>query len=155
MSFLKGVSPGGVFERENGTILNLLIWMKHWHTLSLEYYWLTVNNRRWVGRKEGRERGKEEMNSLRLKELSNSDLYRRRQERPDSYGSLAGESFRWVYLYEAFNLLSNYWGECVWEVLTQICDECYLCHYIICSVTDILTTCFWVPLNLYQCTLLI
>lgn len=51
------------------------------------------------GRKEGkegggRERGSVDMNSLRLKELSNSDLYRRRQERPDSYGSLAGERFR-------------------------------------------------------------
>ncbi|KAM7380711.1 hypothetical protein PAMP_003987 [Pampus punctatissimus] len=34
------------------------------------------------------------MNSLRLKELSNSDLYRRRQERPDSYGNLARDSFR-------------------------------------------------------------
>ncbi|KAG5283325.1 hypothetical protein AALO_G00040840 [Alosa alosa] len=36
-----------------------------------------------------------DMNSLRLKELSNSDLYRRRQERPDSYaGSLAPERLR-------------------------------------------------------------
>uniref|UniRef100_A0A3B5KQX4 LIM zinc-binding domain-containing protein n=1 Tax=Xiphophorus couchianus TaxID=32473 RepID=A0A3B5KQX4_9TELE len=32
------------------------------------------------------------MKSLRLKELSNSDLYRRRQERPDSYGGLARDS---------------------------------------------------------------
>ncbi|KAA8588299.1 hypothetical protein FQN60_001493 [Etheostoma spectabile] len=46
-----------------------------------------------VGRKEGREE-KGEMNSLRLKELSNSDLYRRRQERPDSYGSVARDSLR-------------------------------------------------------------
>ncbi|TWW80621.1 hypothetical protein D4764_01G0004360 [Takifugu flavidus] len=53
-------------------------------------------------RKEGRKQEREEeerggrgkMNSLRLKELSNSDLYRRRQERPDSYGSTAGERFR-------------------------------------------------------------
>lgn len=47
-------------------------------------------------RKEGRERqsGDGEMKSLRLKELSNSDLYRRRQERPDSYGGLARDSLR-------------------------------------------------------------
>ncbi|CAB1430676.1 unnamed protein product [Pleuronectes platessa] len=32
------------------------------------------------------------MNTLKLKELSNSDLYRRRQERPDSYGSLGSLS---------------------------------------------------------------
>lgn len=68
-----------------------------------EYYFCPPSFLRWqrVGRKEGREgkreRGGVEMNSLRLKELSNSDLYRRRQERPDSYGSLAGERFRWAF----------------------------------------------------------
>ncbi|GLD71314.1 LIM and senescent cell antigen-like-containing domain protein 1 isoform X2 [Lates japonicus] len=106
MSFLKGVSPGGVFEREDesSTRLNLFILNQtSRHTVPLEYphfCGLSVLPRQRVGRKGGRkegreggrERGKGEMNSLRLKELSNSDLYRRRQERPDSYGSLARDS---------------------------------------------------------------
>lgn len=59
---------------------------------------LSVTRANKEGKKEGRKGRREgagsEMNSLRLKELSNSDLYRRRQERPESYGSLAGERFR-------------------------------------------------------------
>lgn len=78
-----------------------------------EYYFCPPSFLHWqrVGRKEGRagkgERGGVEMNSLRLKELSNSDLYRRRQERPDSYGSLAGERFRWAFSRLSVKLLMS------------------------------------------------
>lgn len=100
VSFLKGVSPGGVLFWRERTTARLST-----HTFIRVLFLWTECSQQTRGRKEGREggrvRGKGEMNSLRLKELSNSDLYRRRQERPDSYGSLAGDSLRWVCLCEA------------------------------------------------------
>lgn len=80
---------------------------KYWSETRLNnsYWGLSVFSWREVGRKEGREGGRErkqgkgEMNSLRLKELSNSDLYRRRKEKPDNGNvseSLAWDSYRWV-----------------------------------------------------------